>query len=122
MMLLYGPPDEHETEEAKSRFFSPVRTICNSLMTQKLTVTQIFNHLVKQFTFTLRNTPEAINDDRIGNRGYIKHSFKAFGAIAILCIEMMPRVGNGEERLSAIAQMILECVGRHAAHEVAICY
>lgn len=94
MMVQYGPPHVHKTEEARSRFFSP-----------------IFNHLVKQFTFMLRNNPETIITGRIGTRGRIEYFFKAFGAVAILCIEMKLRVGNEEERLDAVAQVIAECDG-----------
>jgi hypothetical protein len=71
---------------------------------------QIFNHLVKQFGFMLRNEPETIMASRIGTRGHIEY-FKIFGAIAILCIEMKLKIGNNKERLDAIAQVIAECDG-----------
>lgn len=58
-----------------------------------------------------RNNPEAIVDGRIGTRGRIEYHFEAFGAVAILCIEMKLGVGNEEERLKAIAQVIAECNG-----------
>jgi hypothetical protein len=48
-------------------------------------------------------------DGRIGTRGRIEYFFKAFGAVAILCIEMKLRVGNEDERLNVIAQVIVEC-------------
>jgi len=86
--VQYGPPAEHNNEEARSRFFSPV-----------------FNHLVKQFTFMLRNDPETII------KGRIEYFFKAFGAIAVLCIEMKFKIGNDKERLDCIAQVIAECDG-----------
>ena len=73
---------------------------------------QIFNHLVKQFTFMLRNNPKTIIQGRIGTRGRIKYFFKAFGAIAILCIEWKTKIGNDPERLDAIAQVIAECDGK----------
>jgi hypothetical protein len=94
MLMQYGAPPEHKTEEARSRFFSP-----------------IFNHLVKQFTFMLRNRPETMIDGRIGTQGRIEYFFQTFGAIAVLCIEMRLRVGNDDERLKVIAQVIAECDG-----------
>jgi len=94
MLMQYGPPPEHRTEEARSRFFSPV-----------------FNHLVKQFTFMLRNNPETMIDGRIGTQGRIEYFFQTFGAVAILFIEMKLKVGNDVERLKAIAQVIADCDG-----------
>jgi len=94
MLIQYGPLPEHKTEEARSRFFSP-----------------IFNHIVKQFSFVLRNEPETIIAGRIGSRGRVEYFFKAFGATAILCIEMKLKIENDTERLDAIAQVIAECDG-----------
>ncbi|KAM6489096.1 hypothetical protein JOM56_015508 [Amanita muscaria] len=91
MLMQYGAPPQHKTEEARSRFFSPV-----------------FNHLVKQFAFMLRNEPETMIDGHIGAQGCIEY-FKAFGAVAVLCIEMRLKVGNDDERLKIIAQVIAEC-------------
>ena len=110
-MLQYGLPHVHKTEEARSRFFSPVSTIWFSHFS-KAHSAQIFNHLVKQFTFMLRNNPETFTDGRIGTRGRIEYLFKAFGAIAILCIEMKLLVGNEEERLDAVGQVISEGDGK----------
>lgn len=59
-----------------------------------------------QFTFMSRNNPQSIIEGRIGLVGYF---FKIFGAIAILCIEWMPRIGSNAERLDVIAQVIAEC-------------
>jgi hypothetical protein len=70
---------------------------------------QVFNHLVKQFTFIWRNNPETIINGRISTRGHIKHVFAAFDTVVLLCIEMKPKVGNEEERLNAIARVIGEC-------------
>ena len=72
---------------------------------------QIFNHIVKQFSFMLRNEPETIIAGPTGSRGRVEYFFKAFGATAILCIEMKLRIGNDAERLNAIAQVIAECDG-----------
>src|SRR5882757_8412406 len=69
---------------------------------------QVFNHLVKQFTFQLRNNPETIIG---GTQGRIEYFFKIFGAIATLFIEMKLDVGNDKERLEAIAQVIAESDG-----------
>ena len=72
---------------------------------------QVFNHLVKQFTFMMRNEPETIISGRISTSGRIEYFFKTFGATAILCIEMKFKIGNQDERLEAIAQVIAECDG-----------
>lgn len=69
----------------------------------------------------LRNNPKTIIDGRIGTRGRITYYFKAFGAVAILCIEMKLGVGNEEERLKAIAQVIAECDGRPHMLEGTFC-
>jgi hypothetical protein len=70
---------------------------------------QIFNHLVKQFNFMLRNIPETKISGRIGAQGRIVHSFNVLDAATVLCIEMALKVGNDEERLKIIAQVIAEC-------------
>jgi hypothetical protein len=112
MLVQYGPPHVHKTEEARSRFFSPVSMLRSSHDVKAHYDPQIFNHLVKQFSFMLRSNPETIIAGRIGTRGRIEYFFQAFGAIAILCIEMKLKVGNEEERLDAIAQAISECDGK----------
>jgi len=94
MLMQYGPLPDHQTEEARSRFFSP-----------------IFNHLVMQFTFMLRNNPETIIESRIGTKGRVEYFFKIFGAIAILCIEWKLKIGTNLERLNKVAQVIAECDG-----------
>jgi len=55
----------------------------------------------------LRNDPETIIQGRIGTEGRIEY-FKAFGAVAILFIEMKLKIGNDQERLKAIARVIAE--------------
>jgi hypothetical protein len=54
-------------------------------------------------------------DDRIGTQGRIEYFFKTFGAVAVLCIEMKLKVGNDDERLKIIAQVIAECDGKPPA-------
>ncbi|KAF5383287.1 hypothetical protein D9615_004801 [Tricholomella constricta] len=92
MLMQYGSPYEHQTVEARSRFFSP-----------------IFNHLVKLFTFMLRNDLETTIGGRFGAQGRIEHLFKIFGAVAILFVEVKLKVRNEVERVEAIAQAIAEC-------------
>jgi hypothetical protein len=53
-------------------------------------------------------------DRRIGTQGRIE-SFKVFGAVPVLCIEMKLKVGNDDERLKIIAQVIAECDGKPPA-------
>jgi hypothetical protein len=49
---------------------------------------------------------------RITNRGRVEYFFKSFGAIAFLVIEVKLKIGSGQERLDAIAQVIAECDGQ----------
>ncbi|KAF8347429.1 hypothetical protein F5887DRAFT_1172624 [Amanita rubescens] len=90
LLLQYGPPDEHETAEATSRFFAP-----------------IFNRLIGLFDFAFRNLPEPILDGRTS--GKIKYYFEAFGSVAALFIEARLKIGSRKERMDAIAQVIAEC-------------
>ena len=48
----------------------------------------------------------------IGIRGCIGHFFKTFGAVTIICVEMIAKIGNNDECLAAIAQVIAECNGK----------
>ncbi|KAF8808065.1 hypothetical protein BYT27DRAFT_7097515 [Phlegmacium glaucopus] len=96
LLLQYGPPIDHETEEATSRFLAP-----------------IFNHLVTTFGFAFRNLPESSLHGRITNRGRIEYYFKSFGAIVFLVIEIKLKIGSGQERLDAVAQVIAECNACH---------
>ena len=47
-------------------------------------------------------------------RGQIEYCFKAFGAVVILCIETKMKMGDDQERLNVIAQVIAECLGQLA--------
>ena len=60
----------------------------------------------------LRNKPETIIKGCIGTQGRVEYFFKTFGAVAVLCIEMKLKVGNDDERLKVIAQVITECDGK----------
>ncbi|KAK2467434.1 hypothetical protein APHAL10511_000669 [Amanita phalloides] len=88
VLMQYGPPLQHSTEEATSRFLSP-----------------IFNRLVAEFGFTFRNLLKGC----ITRGGRIEYSLKAFGAVSILVLEVKLRGGNNEERLDAITRVIAEC-------------
>lgn len=56
----------------------------------------------------MRNEP--VITGRISTGGCIEY-FKTFGATVILCIEMKFKLGNQDERLEAIAQVIAQCDG-----------
>ena len=62
----------------------------------------------------LRNEPKTMIDGHIGTQGCIEY-FKTFGPVAVLCIEMRLMVGNDDERLKIIAQVIAECDGKPCA-------
>ncbi|KAF5383286.1 hypothetical protein D9615_004800 [Tricholomella constricta] len=121
MLMQYGPPPEHFSEEARSRFFSPVRKYSYSYSLGNLESShhrnqQIFNHLIRQFSFMLRSDPETsigghfgTQGRKVGMQGRIEHLFKIFGAVAILFVEVKLKVRNEIERVEAIAQAIAEC-------------
>ncbi|KAF8476683.1 hypothetical protein DFH94DRAFT_634682 [Russula ochroleuca] len=92
MLAQYGSPEEQMTKEARSRFFSP-----------------IFNCLVAQFTFALRNDPETSIKGHYPTQGGIEYLFKTYGAVAVLFIKMKHSMKSNEECLKAIAQIIAEC-------------
>ena len=70
----------------------------------------------------LRNKPETMIDGRIGTQGRIEYSFRTFGVVVVLCIEMKLKVGNDDERLKIIAQVIAECDGKpHASLAYIFC-
>jgi hypothetical protein len=83
--------------------------IADSLIPQSsLIFPQVFNRLMKLFESTLRNEPETIVEARRGTLGSIQHTFKIYGATAILFIEVRFKVGNEQERMKFIAQVIDE--------------
>ena len=60
----------------------------------------------------LRNNPENAIDSHTGTPG-IKYFIHIFGSVAtLLFIEMMLEVENTAERLKAISQIIVECLGK----------
>jgi hypothetical protein len=73
---------------------------------------QIFNCLVAQFTFALRNDPETSIKGHYPTQGGIEYLFKTYGAVAVLFIKMKHSMKSNEECLKAIAQIIAECSGK----------
>ena len=116
LLHQYGPPYEHETEEATSQFLSPVRRTLLLLLlllrSYSDRCSQIFNRLFVQFGFAFRNLPESILDGRVTTRGRIEYHFKAFGSVGALFIEARLKFGGAKERMDAIAQVIAECNGQ----------
>jgi hypothetical protein len=73
---------------------------------------QIFNRLIQQFNFTLKNNPQTVFDGRIGTQGRIQYAFDVLGVVALLFIEIKPNVLNNVERLEGIAQVIADCISK----------
>jgi len=92
LMLQYGPVSSHTTEEARSRFLSP-----------------ILNHLVVPFGSSFRNTPESLMTGRITRKGRIEYHLRTFGIITVVFMEVNLKISNDQARLKAIAQVIAEC-------------
>ena len=113
MLVQYGPMIEHQTEEARSRFLSPVSASqFSKLPTNSKIYPEIFNRLISVFGFAFRNLPESTIEGRIITKDRVEYHFKAIDSIAVLFIEMKLKIGSGKERLDAIAQVIAECDGQ----------
>ena len=66
------------------------------------------------------NNPESMIYGRIKTRGRIEYYFLAFGGLSILVIEVKYKLGDAEERLDAIAQVIAECDSMHYAFAISL--
>jgi len=66
---------------------------------------------VAEFGFSFRNLPELIIEGRMTTKGRIEYYFKAFGSVSIVFIEIKLKIGDLEERLNAIGQVIAESDG-----------
>jgi len=87
-MGQYGPPHQHTTEEARSRF-----------------LTLVFNVIVLHFRQLLSNTPEGLIEANITTKGRIEYQFRAFGGVILLFMEVKLALGTANERMNAIAQV-----------------
>lgn len=114
MLVQYGPPMDHKTEEATSRFLSPVSASQQTSSYGNLIqiCPQIFNRLIGVFQFAFRNLPESIIEGRMTTKGRVEYYFRSFGSIAVLFVEFRFKIGGANERLDAIAQVIAECDGQ----------
>ncbi|KAH9072882.1 hypothetical protein EDB83DRAFT_2220190 [Lactarius deliciosus] len=93
LLIQYGPPAEQSDAEARSRFLAP-----------------IVNHLIAQFGSSFQNMPRSVMAGLVTTRGRVEYHFKTFaGAISVVFVEAKFRIGDPEERLDAIAQVIAEC-------------
>lgn len=63
-----------------------------------------------EFGFSFRNLPELIIEGRMTTKGRIEY-YKAFGSVSIVSVEVKLKIGDLEERLDAIAQVIAESDG-----------
>jgi hypothetical protein len=88
MLQVYGPPELHGTEDARSRFLAP-----------------LWHHIVAKFGMLVRNTPETMIQGRITTQGRIEYQFRSFGSLTVLFIELKMFVGDLNERMNAIAQV-----------------
>lgn len=106
----YGDLRSQLTEEARSRFFSPVSTVTIPFYLKHLVnINQIFDYLGAQFGGWFRDTPEMLMRGRITTKGRVEYQFMTFSSsLAILFIEVKLNIKN---RLDAISQVIAECDG-----------
>jgi hypothetical protein len=110
LLPQYGNLRDHVTEDARSRFLSPVRIILKTT-TALFKFIQIFNRLAAEFGRAIRNTPELLMKGRITTRGRIEYHFQAFNNMALVFVEAKLKIGTYSERMDAIAQVIAECDG-----------
>jgi hypothetical protein len=73
---------------------------------------QIFNHLLGQFNFAIKNTPETMLHSRIPTKGRIEYQFVTFSGVILVFVEVKLGTGSREEYLNAIAQIIAESDGK----------
>jgi hypothetical protein len=64
------------------------------------------NRLVPQFGRSIRNTQESLKKCPIATRGKVEYHFKTFGALTVVFVEAKLKIGNVEERLNVVAQVI----------------
>jgi hypothetical protein len=115
MLVQYGPPIEHQNEEVRSRFLSPVSANHFSdhrPPTNSKFYSEIFNRLIAVYGFAYRNLPESTIKGRITIKGRVEYYFQTMGSIPVFFIEIKFKIGSGKERLDAIAQVIAECGGQ----------
>ncbi|KAF8542453.1 hypothetical protein BDD12DRAFT_774865 [Trichophaea hybrida] len=85
----YGPPQDHHSEEARSRYLAPM-----------------FNRIVAQFHSLLVNTPESMMEGLFTTKGRIEYQFRTCGSLTVVLIKLV--IGSTKERLDAIAQVLAE--------------
>jgi hypothetical protein len=112
----YGRMIDHKNEEARSRYLSSVGSSSNfrnlSVAGKPiLTLGQYYNRIVALFSGNLINTPETLIEGRITTKGHIEYQFQTYGAINVVLIEVKLEIGNQQERLNFVAQVIAECDG-----------
>ena len=66
------------------------------------------------------NTMAPMIYSRITARGRIEYYFLVFGGHSILVIEVNYKLGDADERLDAIAQVVAECDGMHYAFAISL--
>ncbi|KAF8535858.1 hypothetical protein BDD12DRAFT_750529 [Trichophaea hybrida] len=91
MLQVYKPPELHGIEDARSRFLAP-----------------LWHHIVAKFGMLIRNTPETMIQGRITTQGRIEYQFRSFDSLIVLFIELKMFVGDLNERMNAIAQVLAE--------------
>ena len=77
---------------------------------------QIFNRLLGQFNFAIKNTPETLLHGRISTKGRIEFQFVTFSGVTLVFVEVKLGTGSREEYLNAIAQIIAESDGKEMTY------
>jgi len=111
-MKQYGEPNEQANEEARSRCLAPVSMATSAFAYFLCSRScQIFGRLVGLFDLTIHNTPKSVIPAHMTTRGRIEYHYVVLGGISLLVIEVKYTMGNAQERLNAIAQVIAELDG-----------
>ncbi|OJD11012.1 hypothetical protein AJ78_08130 [Emergomyces pasteurianus Ep9510] len=91
-LTQYGPLEDHDNEETRSRFFAA-----------------LFNKIVCLFNSAVINKPEGILDSEVTKRGRIEHHFLALKSVSIVFIEVKRELATGKHRMDMTAQVLAGC-------------
>jgi hypothetical protein len=94
-MEQYGRLEDHDNEEARSRF-----------------ITSLFSQIVSLFGHAVTNNPEGLLESEFTKKGRIEHHFITVKSASIVFIEVKKTMFTGQGRqLDVIGQVLAECAG-----------
>ena len=108
------------SEDARSRVLAPVSIVILGLRIF-FNAHQIFNRLVAEFSGSILNRPESFMSGRIA-KDRIDYQFRTCGFLTVVFVQVDLHIGDDDDRLNAIAQVIKECDGQASLylHRIAV--